>query len=316
VKQKTNHISSLAHVLQGLKRNSAIPTANYRINPDEASTLIPGLVRSCRTNWCKIEIGSHIKDPDRTVYRLMSQMRSPHARKMEPFGNSKRLKGTNVIIKAYDKTTEMVAKKYSTRANLDPSTDDPITRLEVELWGKKVANFSFLLEEQRPLTRLEDGKTYLEGFTLDQLRAIFRYYFSELKALYHAPKMPGGGDAAGMAAVLAAVHLRMGMPIEELCILYTERGMRARKKSRTKDEEEKALKRAHGDMRNKIERNIEKSSMLTADELLSDSANRNQPIIDVKGTYGVGELFVQHYGIDSIRDFAIDPHADRQIKEV
>jgi chromosome segregation and condensation protein ScpB len=69
-------------------------------------------------------------------------------------------------------------------------------------------------------------------------------------------------------------------------------------------------------MRNKIERNIEKSSMLTADELLSDSANRNQPIIDVKGTYGVGELFVQHYGIDSIRDFAIDPHADRQIKEV
>jgi hypothetical protein len=286
------------------------------INPDEASTLIPGLVHDCRTHWSKIEVGMHINDPGQAVYRLMSRMRSEYARKLEIFDNTVRLKGTNVIIKAYDKPTEMVAKKISTKANLEPSTDHPITRLEVELWGRKAASFGFLPEEQRPLTRMHDGKPYLEGFMLEQLRAIFRHYVRELKGIYHAPKKPGGGDAAGMAAVLAAVHLRSGMPVDELVRLYAELGMRDRKEARPKDKEAEARKRAQREMRNMIERYLEESSTLTADELLSDAAFRSQPIIGVKDTYGTGDMFIQHYGIDSIWDFANDPHADRQIKDV
>lgn len=286
------------------------------VNPEEASTLIPGLVHGCGTHWSKIEMGIHIQDPGKIVYRLMSRMRSEYARKLEIFDNTVRLKGTNVIIKAYDKPTEMVAKKISTKANLEPSTDHPITRLEVELWGRKAASFGFLPEEQRPLTRMEDGKPYLEGFTLEQLRAIFRHYVSELKGIYHAPKKPGGGDAAGMAAVLAAVHLRSGMPVDELVRLYAELGMRDRKDARPKDKEAEARKRAQREMRNMIERYLEESSTLTADELLSDAAFRSQPIIGVKDAYGAGDMFIQHYGIDSIWDFANDPHADRQIKDV
>lgn len=286
------------------------------VNPEEASTLIPGLVHGCGTHWSKIEIGMHIKDPGKTVYQLMSRRRSKFARKPEIFDNTVRLKGTNVIIKAYDKPTEMVAKKISTKANLEPSTAHPITRLEVELWGRKAASFGFLPEEQRPLTRMEDRKAYLEGFTLEQLRAIFRYYVSELKGIYHAPKEPGGGDAAGMAAVLAAVHLRSGMPVDELVGLYAELGMRDRKETRPTDKEEEARKRARSDMRSMIERHLEESSTLTADELLSDAAFRSQPIIGVKGRYGAGDMFIHHYGIDSIWDFANDPHADRQIKDV
>jgi hypothetical protein len=40
------------------------------------------------------------------------------------------------------------------------------------------------------------------------------------------------------------------------------------------------------------------------------------PSSGVKGTYGFGDIFIQHYGIDSIWNFANDPHADRQIKDV
>ena len=286
------------------------------VNPEEASTLIPGLVHGCGTHWSKIEIGMHIKDPGQAVYRLMSRMRSEYARKLQFFDNTWRLKGTNVIIKVYDKPTEMVAKKISTKKKLQPSTDHPITRLEVELWGRKAASFGFLPEGQRPLTRMEDGKAFLEGFTLEQLRAIHRYYFSELKGIYHAPKKPGGGDAAGMAAVLAAVHLRSGMPVDELVGLYAELGMRDRKETRPKDKEEEARKRAQREMRSMIERYLEESSTLTADELLSDAAFRSQPIIGVKDAYGAGDMFIHHYGIDSIWDFANDPHADRQIKDV
>jgi hypothetical protein len=65
-----------------------------------------------------------------------------------------------------------------------------------------------------------------------------------------------------------------------------------------------------------IERYLEESSTLTADELLSDANFCSQPIIGVKGAYGAGDMFIQHYGIDSIWDFANDPHADRQIKDV
>ncbi len=153
------------------------------IRPEEASTLIPGLVDGSRTNWHKIEIGMQIKDPGQAVYRLMSRMRSEHARKLELFDNTVRLKGTQTIIKVYDKPTEMVSKKICTKANLEPSTDHPITRLEVELWGKKAASFDFLPDEERPLIRMEDGKAYLEGFTLDQLKAIFRHYFAGLKGI-------------------------------------------------------------------------------------------------------------------------------------
>lgn len=286
------------------------------VNPDEASTLIPGLVNNSRANWSKLEIGAHYKDQGRNIFEAMKRMRSPYARKCESFDNTNRLKGTNVLIKAYDKPTQMVAKKSSTMANLEPSTDHPITKLEVELWGRKAASFGFLPEDQRPLIRMDDGKAYLEGFTLEQLLAIFRHYFSTLKAVYHKPKKPGGGDAAGMAAVLAAVHLRSGMPVDELVGLYAELGMRDRKETRPKDKEEEARKRAQREMRSMIERYLEESSTLTADELLSDAAFRSQPIIGVKGRYGFGDMFIKHYDIDSIWDFANDPHADRQIKDV
>ncbi len=286
------------------------------VDPAKASMLIPGLVKNSLSHWSKIEIGAHIEDPGQTVFKLMHRMRSTRARKLEFFDNTVRLKGTNVILKVYDKPVEMVAKKQAAKKDLRPSTGEPITRLEVELTNKKAATFNFLPEDQRPLIRQEDKKQYLEGFTLEQLKAIHRDYFSELEGVYHARKKPGDGDQAGMAAVLAAVHLRSGMPVEHLLDVYVELGMRDKKKPQTHEEEKKAKIRARQDMRNLIERFLEDSSTLTAEELLSDEAFRSQPIIGVDGRYGSGEYYIQHYGIKSIWEFAHDPHADRQIKEV
>jgi len=286
------------------------------VDPSKASILIPGLVKDSGSHWSKIEIGMHIKDPGRSVYNLMQRMRSTRARKLEFFDNTVRLKGTNVILKVYDKAVEMVAKKQAAKRDLHPSTDDPITRLEVELTNKKAASFHFLPEDQRPLIRQEDNKQYLEGFTLEQLKAIHRDYFSELKGVYHSRKKLGEGDQAGMAAVLAAVHLRTGIPVEHLLDIYVELGMRDKKKPHTHDEETKAKKRARRDIRVLIERFLEESSTLTADELFSDKAYRSQPIIGVENCYGAGKFYIGHYGISSIWEFSNDPHADRQIQDV
>lgn len=286
------------------------------VDRTKASTLIPGLVKRSRSHWKKIEIGMQIEDPGRTVYRQMQRMRSTRARKLEFFDNTVRLKGTNVLIKAYDKATELVAKKQSSKMNLRPSTDQPITRLEVELTNKKAASLLPLPDGTQPLVRKDDSKWSLEGFTLDHLKLTLRDYLSDLKGVYHAAKKPGEGEKAGMAAVLAAVHLRSEMPVDHLLDLYVELGMRDRRKPRTAEQEREAKARARRDMRAMVERFLEASSTLTAEELFSDEAFRRQPIIDLEGRSGFGDLYVAQHGIKSIWEFAHDPNADRQIEEV
>jgi hypothetical protein len=285
------------------------------VDPSKASRLIPGLVKASHSHWRKIEIGAHIEDPGQTVFKLMRRMRSTRARKPEFLSNTVRLNGTNVMMKVYDKTAAMIAKKYG-RDNLRPSTNHPITRFEVELTKHKAASLVPLPDGTPALVRKEGDKVFLEAFTLEHLKLTHRDYFSDLKGIYHAPKKPGEGDQAGMAAVLAAVHLRSEMPVEELVDLYAELGMRDRKKLRSSGEEKKAKIRARQDMRNLIESFLEQSSTLSAEELLSDEAYHSQPIIGVEGRYGVGDFYVGHYGIESIWEFAHDPLADRQIQEV
>lgn len=290
------------------------------VDPSKASSLIPGLIEDCHTHWSKIEIAMHIRDPQQAVFKLMDRMRSPRIRSgPEHLENTTRLKGTNVKIKAYDKIPQMVDKKIARRRDLRPSTDDPITRLEIELKGAKTAAFNFLDSDARPLLERHGEKQFLKGFSLPSLQAIHRHYFSELKAIYHAKKSDVDGDIAGIAAMIAATHLRWHTPVDELLDLYVELGRRKGKapypKPGSKDEAKKKVA-ARKSMRALVERFLEESSTLTAAELLSDHAYKIQPFVNVEGRYGAGELFTQHYGLDSIWDFARDPAADRQIQDV
>lgn len=285
------------------------------VDPTKASMLIPGLIKNSHTHWSKIEIGMQIKDPGQTVFNLMRRARSTRARSLEFLKNTARHTGTNVTMKAYDKFAAMIAKKHG-KMNMQASIDHPITRLEIELKNKKTASISCLPDGTPALIRKEDKKVFLEGFTLEHLKLTHRDYFSDLKSIFHAQKKPGEGEKAGMASLLAAIHLRSGIPVVELADLYADLGMRNRKKPRFSDEEVVAKKRARQDMRNLIERFVEESSTLSAVDLLSDEAYRSQPIIGVDGCYGSGEYYIQHHGINSIWDFAHDPYADRQIQEV
>ncbi|MGB6223020.1 hypothetical protein [Haloferula sp.] len=285
------------------------------VDPTKASTLIPGLVKNSGTHWSKIEIGTHIEDPGKTLFRLMRRMRSTRARNLEFLKNTVRLNGTNVMMKVYDKTAAMIAKKHG-KKNLRPSTNHPITRLELELTNNKTTSLLPLPDGTPALIRKDDGKLFLEGFTLEHLKLTHRDYFSDIKGIFHAGKKPGDGEQAGLASLLAAVHLRSEMPVDDLLDLYVELGMRDRKKPRTEEEEKEARQRARRDMRARIELFLEASSSVTAEELLSDDAYRRQPIIAVEGAYGVGDMYIHKHKIDSIWEFAHDPHADRRINEV
>jgi hypothetical protein len=269
------------------------------LDPSQASHLIPGLVDRSTSHWHKIEIAMNLRDPGHVVLDLMERMRTPRIRsKALYFDHTTCLKGTAVEMKAYDKLEHMKDKHKNKKGDLEVG-DDPVTRLELVLKKEKAAHFDFLPEEERPRIKMIRGKPRLGGFNLDHLKAAHRDYFSDLKGIYHASRGEEDKNNAGFGALLAAIALRWDIPVPEILDLYLTVGKRS----------------SIGSMRDDIERFTSQSSVVTAEELLSDEAYSNQPIVTVRGLGGC-DFYVQHYGDDTIYNDDFDEGADRSIREV
>lgn len=259
------------------------------IHPEDASRLIPGLDETPISYWSSLELALDLRDPGLVIRRHLERMRSPAVRRdPEFYENTIRLKGKNVTIKCYDKIAQMKDRHKTPRKKIEVASD-PITRLEVKLKRDKLTDFSWLDSSEAPLVSKISGRNRLIGFTWEQLRAIHRHYFYDLRAVYHSAAEKGSSPEKGYAAVFAAIAREYGIHpngIYDLLMAYGGKGDSTCRK-----------------IRSEFEWHLAQGSELTAEELLSNENYCNQPGLHVSSLNGC-QFYVNHFGwsdIDGVR---------------
>lgn len=259
------------------------------VHPDDASRLIPGLDEKPISYWSSLEIAMDIRDPGLVIRRHLERMRSPAVRRNPEFyENTTRLNGKNMTIKCYDKIAQMKDRHKTPKRKIEVASD-PITRLEVKLKRGKLTDFSKLDPSHVPFIRKIRGQNRLVSFSWDQLKAIHRLYFSDLRAVYNLAAEKGSKPEKGNAAIFAAIareHDIHPNAIYDSIKAYGGKGESTCRK-----------------IRSEIEWYIAQGSELTAEELLSDDNYRNQPGLHVSGLNGC-QFYVNHFGwseIDRVR---------------
>lgn len=268
------------------------------MKPEQASDLIPGLGANAFSYWRKLEIALDIHDSGFAVRNQMRYMKSPRITvPAVQYSDSVRLKGTNLELKAYDKIKER-DKRFGKKNNITtPSTKD-ITRLEVVL-PKGIIPTGFPSHRETIRLTKFGSQLRLTGFTSDDLRAIHRTYFNEVKGVYHAKAEKGSGSISGYAATLAALALEFNIPLHTIRARLENEG--GRSKGSTRKTELQML-----DF-------MAQSSELSADTILSDQAYESPPIIGVSKLEGC-RFYVEHYGISNIYENAaavFDVYSDK-----
>lgn len=255
------------------------------VSSEDASKLIPGVGDNRTSYWKKLELALDIRDPGLVVRRHLEWMRSPAVRRNPRFyENTTLLDGKDVRIKAYDKVAQMKDRHKTPRKKIEVGFD-PITRLEVRLKRDKLTDFIELSPNDVPAVKEIAGRKRLTGFTWEQLKAIHRCYFSNLRAVYHLAAEKGTSPEKGYAAVLAAIAREHDIhpdSIFELLKSYGGKGDATYRK-----------------IRSEIEWYIGQGSELTPEELLSDENYGNQPGLHVVGHHGC-QYYVYHYGWSEI----------------
>ncbi|MDF1862655.1 MAG: hypothetical protein P1U87_20730 [Verrucomicrobiales bacterium] len=260
---------------------------HFLVHPEDASRLIPGLGLDSTliSYWQRMELAMDIRDPGLVIRRHLERMRSPAVRNNPEFyENTIRLDGKNVTIKCYDKIAQMKDRHKTPRKKIEVASD-PITRLEVKLKRDKLTDITKLDPSDAPAVTEIAGKNRLTGFTWEQLKAIHRSYFSELKAVYHAAAEKGSRPEKSYAAVFAAIAREHDIPPASIYELLKSYGGKADSSCRR--------------IRTDIEWFIGQGSELTREELLSDENYRNQPGLHVSGLNGC-QFYVNYYGWSEI----------------
>jgi len=259
------------------------------VESEDASRLIPGLDEKPISYWSSLELAMDIRDPGLVIRRHLERMRSPSVRRNPEFyENTTRLNGKDVTIKSYDKVAQMKDRHKTPRKRIEVASD-PITRLEVKLKRDKLTDFSKLDPIEAPLVSNIAGRNRLIGFTWEQLRAIHRHYFSDLRAVYHSAAENGSLPEKGYAAVFAAIAREYEIHPNGLCDLLKAYGGKGDSTCRK--------------IRSELEWHLAQGSELTAEELLCDENYRNQPGLHVSGLNGC-QFYVNHFGwseIDGVR---------------
>lgn len=258
--------------------------AHLLVNPDDVSTLIPGLTKRKSSFWYELEIALDIKDPDSAILKQVQYMQSPYIRNPSVvYPESVYLNGTSLKLKAYDKIEER-GKRFGKKSNKVQSSADNITRLEVELRNGTIPNG---FPDHRSTIRLTEihGHKRLTGFTWEDLRAIHRTYFGGIKGVYHAKTDKSCGYNTGIAAAMAAIAKDHNIPTREFRQALEQYGGKSKESSR--DTEKKMLKF------------MEHTSEIEADTILSDEAYEHPPLTAVSDLEGC-RFYVELYGLDHI----------------
>jgi hypothetical protein len=247
--------------------------------PKQATRLIPGLPGRS-SYWASIEVAMNLRDPEGAVWAHMQRMRTARIRKNALyFENTVCLKGTGLELKCYDKLAHLKGKN---RGRVPDVADNRVTRLEVVLKKDKMIAFDFIPKAERPSIQSFEGKQKLVAFNLDQLKAVHRHYFSDLKAVYHAATKDGDKNNAGFGAVLAAIAQKWDIPVPEMLDVYRQTAHKSESASRA--------------MRGEIDRFMSASSVITAEQLLSDEAYLSQPAVVVEGVTGC-EFYARRHNL-------------------
>ncbi len=258
------------------------------VRPEEASQLIPGVGGNQTSYWQSMELAMDVWDPQLAIRRRLEWMRTPSVRRKQKFyEHTSLLDGNKVDLKVYDKLEQMRDRHKVPKRKVRIIGDDPITRLEVALKKDKLTKFEKLDPAMIPAMTEIAGRKRLTGFTWEQLRAIHRHYFASINAVYHVAAKKGDPSEHSYAAVFAAIareHDIHPQAIYELVTAYSGKP----------DDTCRNIRR-------KMEWHIGQARELTAEELLSDEAYRNQPEVVVKGLDGC-QFYVRHYGWDRIRE--------------
>lgn len=236
-----------------------------------------------------MELALDVWDPDLVIRRRLEWMRSPSVRRKQVFyKHTSLLDGKELDLKVYDKLEQMRDRHSMPKKKVKIVGDDPITRLEVALKRDKLTDckkkrgqkIEFDSNMIPAMTEIE-GKKRLTGFTWEQMKAIHRFYFSNLKAVYHVAAKKGDPSEHSYAAVFAAIareHDIHPQAIYELVTAYSGKP----------DDTCRNIRR-------QMEWHLGQASELSAEELLSDEVYRNQPEVVVKGLNGC-RFYVKAYG--------------------
>jgi hypothetical protein len=264
------------------------------IRDNEASLLIPGVSGNETSYWQSMELAMDVWDHCLAIRRRLEWMRSPSVRRKQKFyKHTSLLDGKELDLKVYDKLEQMRDRHNVPNKKIKIIGDDPITRLEVALRRDKLTDFQKLDPDMIPAMTKIAGRNRLTGFKWDQMRAIHRFYFSNLRAVYHVAAKKGAPTEHSYAAVLAAItreHDIHPQAIYDLLVAYSG------KPSDTCRE-----------IRRKMEWHIGQASELSAEDLLSDEAYRNQPEVVIKGPDGC-RFYVKNYGWNQISEEMEEVH--------
>ena len=256
------------------------------VRDNEASQLIPGVERYKNSYWQSMEVAMDVWDDCLAIRRRLEWMRSPSVRRKQKFyKHTSLLDGKELDLKVYDKLEQMRDRHNMPIKKVKVVGDVPITRLEVALRRRKMTDFLNLDPDMIPAMTKIAGKNRLTGFKWDQLKSIHRHYFTNLKSVYHVAAEKGAPAEHSYAAVLAAItreHDIHPQAIYDLLLAYSGKpGDTCR------------------EIRRKMEWHISQASELTAEELLSDEAYRNQPEVFINGLCGC-RFYVNSYGWNKI----------------
>ncbi len=160
-------------------------------NTSDADLVVPGVKRGGGSYWSSLEIQVNLHDPSGALFQACAN--ASHSRIRRPAfhvsGESRKLRGTNLIVNIYRKDREMgkLARKFEIETPAD------ILRIEYTLKAAKLAHYFNT-----------DGGN-LKSFTLDQLSAVHRQITSELRGVFKplTSKKPAATAHARFIATLA-----------------------------------------------------------------------------------------------------------------
>ena len=251
-------------------------------DPEQSRSLIPGL-NDRSSYWQSLEIPMNLDDPGKRIFRQMGNMRSPGIRGNSAVRESNTVyqRGTNFVIKAYDKVAEMKSK--SGKRNLLPDKEN-ITRLEVELKSGSLRHAVGPDNEEPQEVAEETGRgasfalfdrTFrLTGFNIGYLKYRHRMAFENIRAVFWDGKSTQNqGDATNAAfwqRLVGRLCVIKDIEFSEVFDLMKETGGRG----------PTALR----DARRIIEKEIAGAGKLVAKDLLSDANYSQQPAVTAIGS--------------------------------
>ncbi|MFD0893812.1 hypothetical protein KBB96_10335 [Luteolibacter ambystomatis] len=237
---------------------------------EDQHRIIPGLPES-DAYWSGLEIPFHIADPSGELLRACRNIRHPGVRKPASayHGESITLLGSSLKVQIYRKDTEMhrALKKFDVEA---PAA----LRFEVRLLEERLVT-AFPTRCRRMI----DGQERLVSFTMEGLLAVFRREMGELEGLYRS--LADDPVKEGISRFIAHLSKDHGLEIGSLVKSYAvEKGL---KQARTRKIWNEAL------------RHYQTLVDLSAAELFSDEAFRNQPKVVISALEAPLEGMVARY---------------------